>query len=177
MGFNNKNIGYVKAIKAVGIFAVLFIVMGWVLAKTEENDKQIKARLATETHAHISPPPVIEDRRPKVETYTYTPQKLYREFNTNEVRITHKLKGNTLELRGEVGGIRLSLGNPVIEIVIPDSDSTIQVFFDSEKAGRISNVDVGDYVTVTSNDVSLNPFGSIHLRDASLLSRVKHSGK
>lgn len=166
---HTDNVGYNKLWKGTGIFILMFVAMCWVLTKTEERDQQVKSQQTVVTPVEVVPEPPIEDSVPEAIVYRYTPKELRDAFNANELRITHKLNGNILALRGKITDIGLSLGKPVIGISIPESSNTIRVYFDSDMVDQVSRLDVGDYVLVTSRDVSLNPFGTIHLRHASLL--------
>lgn len=168
MGSNNKKNGYARLFKISFSFAVIFIVMCYGLAKLEENDKQVKLRLADESSLHRNSEPLIENTKPKIKFYVYTPEKLYSEFKANEVKVTHKLSGNTLILHGTVSNVALYLGQPVVDMDVPGMNDEIKIFFERDMTGVISGVNVGDVIRVRSNDVSLNPFGSIHLRYSSL---------
>ncbi|OAT18677.1 hypothetical protein M977_03599 [Buttiauxella gaviniae ATCC 51604] len=169
MNKHTDNVSYNKLLKGTGIFIVLFIAMCWVLTKTEERDQQVKSQQSVEAPVEAVPAPPVEDSVPEAAVYRYTPKELLEAFDANELRITHKLNGNILALRGKISDIGLSLGKPVIGISIPDTSKTIRVFFDSDMVDLVSRLNVGDYVLVGSPDVSLNPFGTIHLRNASLL--------
>lgn len=168
MGYKYKINGHGKLLKIILCSAAIFIVMCYGLAKLEENDKQMKLRLAAEVPVQAEPIPLIEDAKSKVKFYVYTPEKLYSEFKANEVKITHKLSGNTLLLHGKVSKVSLYLGKPVIDMDVPGMNDQIKIFFESNMTGVVSDINVGDIIRVSSNDVSLNPFGSIHLRHSSL---------
>lgn len=170
MNNNIESVGYNKLLKGTGVFVVLFIAMCWILTKTEERDQQVKSQQTVVTPVEIVPGSSVEDSVPEAVVYRYTPKELQDAFNSNELRITHKLNGNILALRGKISDIGLSLGKPVIGISVPDSYDTVKVFFDTGKIDSVSALDVGDYVFVSSREVSLSPFGTIHLRHASLLS-------
>lgn len=173
MNSYNKNSEYEKTFKGIGIFVLAFVALCWVLTKTEENDRQIKDQIAATAPIEVAPqPPTIEEPEPQPapKALYYTPKQLQDEFESNEVRITHKLTGNLLALKGKVGSIGLYLGKPVISISIPDSESTIKVYFDSSMVSKIAELNTGNWVLVGSENVSLNPFGVIHLRDAILIS-------
>lgn len=172
MNKHTEKVGYKKILKSVGGVLVIFIVLSWILAKTEEHDKQIKSQAALTLSIQNTLPVLVKDKEPEVIVYNYTSTTLQNEFDANEVRITQKLNGNVLILQGKISDIGLSLGRPVISISIPDSYQVIQVFFDSTLAGKISELNIDDNIRVSSRDVSLNPFGTIHLRDASLLSTI-----
>lgn len=175
MNKHTDNVSYNKLLKGTGIFIVLFIAMCWVLTKTEERDQQVKSQQSVEAPVEAVPAPPVEDSEPEAVVYRYTPKELRDAFNANELRITHKLNGNILALRGKITDIGLSLGKPVIGISIPDSSNTIRVYFNSDMVDQVSRLDVGDYVLVGSRDVSLNPFGTIHLRDSSLLNGIENN--
>jgi hypothetical protein len=166
---HTEKVGYKKVLQSVGAALVIFIILSWILTKTEEHDKQIKSQAALSISNKNTSPVPVKNEEAEVVVYNYTPTALQSEFDTNEVRITHKLEGNVLALQGEISDIGLSLGRPVISISIPNSYQVIKVFFDSTLMGKISELNIGDNVRVSSRDVSLNPFGTIHLRDASLL--------
>jgi hypothetical protein len=170
MNNHTDNVSYKKLLKGTGIFVAMFIVMCWILTKTEERDQQVKSQQTVITPAEVAPAPPVEDSVPETVVYHYTPKELQDAFDANELKITHKLNGNILALRGKISDIGLSLGKPVIGISVPDSYDTIKVFFDSGMIDLVSALDVGDYVFVSSREVSVNPFGTIHLRHASLLS-------
>jgi hypothetical protein len=175
MNKHTDNVGYNKLWKGTGIFILMFVAMCWVLTKTEERDQQVKSQQTVVTSVEVVPAPPVEDSVPEAVVYRYTPKELQDSFDANEIRITHKLNGNILELRGKITDIGLSLGKPVIGISIPDSSNTIKVYFDSDMVDQVSRLDVGDYVLVGSRDVSLNPFGTIHLRDSSLLNGIENN--
>jgi len=175
MNKHTDNVSYNKLLKGTGIFIVLFIAMCWVLTKTEERDQQVKSQQTVVTPVEAVPAPPVEESVPEALVYRYTPKELQDAFNANELRITHKLNGNILALRGKITDIGLSLGKPVIGISIPGSSNTIRVYFDSDMVDQVSRLDVGDYVLVGSRDVSLNPFGAIHLRDSSLLNSIENN--
>lgn len=164
------NVGYSKLVKGTGVFVVLFIAMCWVLTKTEERDQQVKSQQTVVTPVEVVPAPPVEDSEPEAVVYRYTPKELRDAFDANEVQITHKLEGNILVLRGKIDKISLSFNKPVISISIPGSFDTIQVYYDNSDymVDKISKLNVGDHVLVASRDVSLNPFGTIHLRKSAL---------
>lgn len=170
---HTEKVGYKKVLQSVGGALVIFFVLSWILTKTEEHDKQIKSQAASPLSVQNTPPVLVKDKEPDVIVYNYTPTTLQNEFDANEVRITQKLNGNVLILQGKISDIGLSLGRPVISISLPDSYQVIQVFFDSTLARKVSELNIGDNVRVSSRDVSLNPFGTIHLRDAKLLNKLK----
>ena len=170
MNNTSDNAGYKKLLKSTGIFIAMFVAMCWVLTKTEEHDKQVQSQIAVTTPVQVAPTPVSEPAKPKTIVYRYTPKELQDAFDVNEVRITHKLNGNLLVLNGKISGIGLSFNKPVIDISVPNSYDTIKVFFDSGAVDMVSKFNVGDFVRVASRDVSLNPFGTIHLRSSSVLS-------
>jgi hypothetical protein len=164
------NIGYSKLWKGTGIFILMFVAMCWVLTKTEEHNQQVKSQQTIVTPVEAVPAPPVEESTPKVMTYHYTPKELRDAFDANEVQITHKLEGNILILKGKISKISLSFDKPVISISIPGSYDTIQVYYDNSDymVDKISKLNVGDYILVASRDVSLNPFGTIHLRKSAL---------
>lgn len=172
MGQNNGSF-----LKFIVLGAIIFIAMCFVLAKLEEKDNQVRRSSTTLNSKGVPSPSEIKDIKPTIQEYKYTPEQLYAEFNANEVKVTHKLSGNKLVLDGEVVNISLFMGKPVIDIAVRSKDDEIKVFFDSNMAGVISQVDVGDYIRVSSYNVSLNPFGSIHLRNSSFLGVRVYSGK
>lgn len=174
MNKHTENVSNNKLLKGTGIFIVMFIAMCWILTKTEENDKQVKSQLAIATPVQVAPPPVAEPVKPKAMTFYYTPEELQAEFEANEVRITHKLSGNRLVLEGKISDIGLSFDKPVMGISVPDTYDTIKVYFESNMIDMVSKLNVGDSVQVSSRDVSLNPFGTIHLRDSSILSNTNN---
>lgn len=166
MNQDRENVGYKKILKGVLITAAVFFVMLLILVKAEKRDQEIRKQTVILTP--VATPLTTEHKKPDVILYKYTPEQLHNEFKENEVRVTQKLSGNVLSLKGTVSEIGLSLGKPVISILIPNSDDVIKVFFDKNLAERISELNVGDVVLVGSGDVSLNPFGTIHLRSTSL---------
>lgn len=170
MNDQTNNVSYNKLLKGTGIFIVLFIAMCWVLTKTEERDQQVKSQQSVEAPVEAVPAPPVEDSEPEAVVYRYTPKELRDAFDANEVQITHKLEGNILVLRGKIDKISLSFNKPVISISIPGSYDTIQVYYDNSDymVNKISKLSVGDYILVASRDVSLNPFGTIHLRKSAL---------
>jgi len=170
MNNHADNVSYSKLVKGTGVFVVLFIAMCWVLTKTEERDQQVKSQQTVVTPVEVVLAPPVEDSVPEAIVYRYTPKELRDAFDANEVQITHKLEGNILVLRGKIDKISLSFNKPVISISIPGSYDTIQVYYDNSDymVDKISNLNVGDYVLVASRDVSLNPFGTIHLRKSAL---------
>ncbi|WP_034458605.1 hypothetical protein [Buttiauxella noackiae] len=170
MNEHTENVSNKKLLKGVGIFIVMFIAMCWILTKTEENDGQAKSQQPVITSVAVEPtPPPIEDSAPVRTTYHYTPEELQAEFKANEVRITNKLDSNILILHGKISDIGLSFGKPVVGIAIPGSHDTIRAFFESYLSDDISELNVGDSVRVRSRDVSLNPFGAIHLRKSLIM--------
>lgn len=175
MNNHTDSFSYNKLLKGIGIFVVMFIAMCWILTITEEHDTQVKSQQSVATPVEVAPPHPVEDNIPDPVVYRYTSKELQDAFDANELRITHKLKGNILALRGKISDIGLSLGKPVIGISVPDSYDTIKVYFASDMVDNLSMLDVGDYVLVGSRDVSLNPFGTIHLRNAFLLKNTSNN--
>lgn len=155
MDVHSKNSEYKKTFKGIGLFVLAFIALCCVLTKTEENDRQAKDQIAAATPVEMPPqPPVVEEPEspPAPKALYYTPKQLQDEFESNEVRITHKLNANLLALKGKVGSIGIYLGKPVISISIPDSESTIKIYFDSSMVSEIVELNTGNWVLVGSEN-------------------------
>ncbi|MFD3226656.1 hypothetical protein [Rahnella aceris] len=174
MNNNADNVGYKKLLKGTGMFIVTLIAMCWLLTEAEEHDRQLRSTQPIAVPVEVASTLATKPVKHEVLFYYYSPKELQDEFDANEVRITHKLAGNVLILSGEISDIGLSLDRPFIVVSVPGSYSIIKVYFGSNMIDMVSKLNVGDSIRVGSRNVSLNPFGTIHLRDSSILSTTNN---